>query len=142
MEPQATSTDSRASAAGAPAAERVALEFLRVMEERDLGSARSMLASDVVMTFPGASYRSLDEMVGSARGRYQWVKKRVQRTESYGSDDGAVVFVSGTLYGVNLDGVPFEDVRFIDRFEVVGGLIARQEVWNDLAESGVLSRRA
>jgi hypothetical protein len=25
-------------------------------------------------------------------------------------------------------------VRFIDRFEVVGGLILRQEVWNDLAE--------
>ncbi len=141
MQSSATSAGSASTAAAAPAAERVALEFLRVMEDRDLDRARSMLASDLVMSFPGASYRSLDEMVGSARGRYQWVKKRVQRTESYGSDEDAVVFVSGTLYGVNLNGVPFEDVRFIDRFEVVGGLIARQEVWNDLAESGVLSRR-
>jgi len=37
--------------------------------------------------------------------------------------------------------VPFEGVRFVDRFEVAGGLLTRQDVWNDLAESGVLERR-
>ncbi len=33
------------------------------------------------------------------------------------------------------DGRPFEGVRFMDRFEVAGGLVRRQEVWNDLAEA-------
>jgi len=37
--------------------------------------------------------------------------------------------------------VPFEGIRFIDRFESRGGRFTRQDVWNDLAESGVLSRR-
>ena len=29
----------------------------------------------------------------------------------------------------------FEGIRFVDRFEVAGGRITRQDVWNDLAES-------
>jgi hypothetical protein len=33
-----------------------------------------------------------------------------------------------------LDGTAFSGIRFIDRFEVAGGLIRRQDVWNDLAE--------
>lgn len=56
-------------------------------------------------------------------------------------DHVSVVYVRGTLFGVNVHGVPFEGVRFIDRFEVHRGLIRRQDVWNDLSESGELERR-
>jgi hypothetical protein len=45
----------------------------------------------------------------------------------------------GTLYGLNNFGIEFAGVRYIDRFVVEGGLIVSQEVWNDLAESGVLN---
>ena len=31
-------------------------------------------------------------------------------------------------------------IRYIDRFVIRNGLIIRQDVWNDLAESGVLDR--
>jgi hypothetical protein len=42
-----------------------------------------------------------------------------------------------TLHGENLHGVQFEGVRYI---VVQGGKITSQQVWNDLAESGVLAR--
>jgi hypothetical protein len=51
-----------------------------------------------------------------------------------------IVYVIGTLYGVNRQGVSFSNVRFIDRFVLRNGLIYQQDVWNDLAESGVLKR--
>jgi hypothetical protein len=123
------------------AAEETALAFLRAMEERDLERARSLLADGFRLEFPGASYASLEEMVSAAGGRYGWVRKRVARVESLAGQGREVVYVTGTLYGENLAGVPFDGVRFIDRFELVGGRIARQEVWNDLAESGALTRR-
>ncbi len=53
--------------------------------------------------------------------------------------DGAVVVVStGTLFGVNLHGVPFVGVRYVDRFVLRDGLVQEQHVWNDLTLSGVL----
>jgi hypothetical protein len=42
--------------------------------------------------------------------------------------------VHGVLHGQWPDGAEFDGIRFIDRFLVVDGLLARQEVWNDLAE--------
>ncbi len=123
------------------AATDVATEFLAVMERRDLARARTYLADTVSMRFPNAEYSSLDAMIASAGGRYRWVKKRISATESFTTDDGDVVYVRGTLYGENLHGVPFEGIRFIDRFELRDGKIVAQDVWNDLAESGVLARR-
>ncbi len=38
------------------------------------------------------------------------------------------------------DGTPFDGIRFIDRFELADGKLARQEVWNDLAEAGARSQ--
>ena len=54
--------------------------------------------------------------------------------------DGQVVYVMGTLQGINRYGVSFSDVRYIDRFVLKDGLIIQQDVWNDLAESGVLEQ--
>ncbi len=125
----------------AEAAEETALAFLSAMEERDLERARAMLADGARLEFPGGAYSSLEEMVAGAGQRYRWVRKRVARVESLAAHGREVVYVAGTLYGENLAGVPFDGVRFVDRFELAGGRIARQEVYNDLAESGVLTRR-
>jgi hypothetical protein len=48
--------------------------------------------------------------------------------------DKTVVYVRGVLNGEWPDGTAFKDIRFVDRFEVIKGLISRQDVWNDLAE--------
>jgi len=117
--------------------------FLRTMEERDLATAEAMLSPGAEIIFPGGKHFSNQrEMVEASRGRYQWVKKSFDWMDVYQAEDSQVVYVLGTLYGVNRLGVPFSDVRYIDRFVIKNGRIARQEVWNDLAESGVLERAA
>ncbi len=115
--------------------------FLRSMEARDLDKAEAMMAPGAKITFPGGRvFSSQREMVVSSRGRYQWVKKTFDQIDVQKADDAEVVYVMGTLYGVNTNGIPFSDVRYIDRFVVENGLIKQQDVWNDLAESGVLDK--
>ncbi len=117
-------------------------EFLRRMEARDLEAAQALMDPGARITFPGPTvFKSQAEMVEASRGRYEWIKKTFDRTEVVTAEGAAVVYIMGTLYGVNRHGVPFSDIRYIDRFEVRGGLIARQDVWNDLAESGVLEQK-
>ncbi|MEO8122710.1 MAG: hypothetical protein ABI633_01530 [Burkholderiales bacterium] len=134
-------------------AAKVALRSLDAMERRDLDEARACFAAVFTMVFPGpAEFKDLDAMVAASASRYRSIAKHIEATEAFNGggaagtsgdrDHVSVVYVRGTLLGVNLHGVPFEGVRFIDRFEVQGGLIRRQDVWNDLSESGVLARYA
>ena len=110
------------------------------MQERDLPAARALLAPGFVMHFPGAApMHQLEELVAWGRGRYQRVGKVYERFEESWDDEATVVYCSGTLHGVWLDGSAFEGIRFIDRFEVVDGLLVRQDVWNDLAEQRPMS---
>ena len=125
--------------------EAVALvkQFLRTMETRELEAAEAMMAPGATITFPGGKrFSSQREMVESSRGLYQWVKKTFDRADTKHVDDGQVVYVMGTLHGVNRHGVPFSGVRYIDRFVIRNDLIVQQDVWNDLAESGVLEKMA
>ncbi|MDO7593790.1 MAG: hypothetical protein MUQ90_00250, partial [Burkholderiaceae bacterium] len=59
----------------------------------------------------------------------------VSHTLTSDTDSCTVVYARGTLSGNWLDGEPFSGIRFIDRFEVVDGLLVRQDVWNDIGES-------
>ncbi|MGE0800358.1 MAG: nuclear transport factor 2 family protein [Lautropia sp.] len=114
-------------------ASRVALAFLDAMQRRDLSTAGAFLAPDFVMCFPGGhTMRRLEELVQRSGQRYRHVAKRFERVDEAPIDDGVGVYCSGTLYGVWADGSAFEGIRFIDRFEVVGGRIRRQDVWNDV----------
>lgn len=115
--------------------------FLRTMEARELEAAEAMMAPGAKITFPGGKrFSSQREMVEASCGRYQWVKKTFDRAEANRGDAGQVVYVMGTLYGVNRHGASFSGVRYIDRFVIKNGLIVQQDVWNDLAESGVLEK--
>ena len=88
------------------------------------------------MIFPGpARFTEFSELIDWAAPRYQSVAKTIERVEEAPMGDHVAVWVTGTLHGIRLDGSAFEDIRFVDRFEVVGGLITRQEVWNDMGES-------
>lgn len=123
------------------AAKELVLRFLRLMEERDLEAAEQLVDANARLTFPGERvYASQREMVASARGRYQWVKKTFDEVDAFHEAAAQIVYVMGTLYGLNRHGVPFEGIRYVDRFVIRNGRIARQDVWNDLAESGVLER--
>lgn len=108
--------------------------FLDCMQERNLDSAALLLAPGFTMRFPGSPVlHRLEQLVEFSRGRYRNVAKIYDRFDASWTDDGAIVYCFGTLYGHWLDGSAFEGIRFIDRFEVTEGLISRQDVWNDLS---------
>lgn len=95
------------------------------------------------MIFPGGRrFRRLEDVVEFAAARYRSIRKRVEKMDVVRGGDHDVVYVKGTLEGVNLRGVRFEGVRFVDRFVVSRERIVRQEVWNDLAESEASIRGA
>lgn len=125
-----------AGGAARPDASALVRRFLESMQARDLAQAQACLAPDFVMTFPGgATMHRLEELVQWAQGRYQRVAKVFDQFDECWTDQGAVVYCTGTLQGVWLDGSDFAGVRFIDRFVLVDGLIRQQDVWNDLAEA-------
>ncbi|MCC6007362.1 MAG: nuclear transport factor 2 family protein [Rhodobacteraceae bacterium] len=105
--------------------------FLRLMEARDLDGARTLLAPGFRMVFPGGrEMESLEELVAWSKPRYRFVVKTFERFDAM--DD--VVYSLGSLRGEWPDGTAFDNVRYIDRFELKDGLILRQDVWNDMGE--------
>jgi len=116
--------------------EETVREFLAAMERRDLAVAAGFLAPEFSMVFPGgAQFSRLEDLVAWSRQRYRRVGKVFERVDTAASLDCAVVYCSGTLQGEWLDGRPFSGIRFIDRFQVRGGLLLSQAVWNDMAEA-------
>ncbi len=126
----------RQPAPARPDPKKLVLDYLAAMEARDLDAAHAMLGVGFQMTFPGPQpMKTLTELIDWAKGRYRFVRKTNEVVEAFQAGGQTVVYVRGTLAGEWPDGRPFAGIRFIDRFEVTDGLIARQDVWNDLAEA-------
>ena len=128
----ATESSSAVSQAG-----RIVDAFLEASMVPDPVRARTYMAPDVRITFTGG--RRFDDPAGTAAfnaARYRWVKKKFERTDvvAGGTDEEAIVYNTGTLYGEWPDGEPFSGNRYVDRFVVRGGKIVRMDVWNDSAE--------
>ncbi|GHE21750.1 nuclear transport factor 2 family protein [Halomonas urumqiensis] len=120
--------------AGNESPEQLVRAFLDAMQSRDLQAARALLADDFHMTFPGGvEMTRLEELVAWASERYRFVHKRFDAFDTCDKEDHSVVVCHGELSGEWPDGSPFAGVRFIDRFEVRDGKLARQAVYNDLA---------
>jgi hypothetical protein len=114
--------------------------YLLLCEQRQLDAAREYLADGAVMTFPGdLQYTVLEDMVADANRLYRWVRKHRDHFDCFCDEAGDVVVVSrGTLDGESLSGREFTGVRYQDRFVFRNDKIVDQQVWNDLAASGVL----
>jgi len=118
-----------------PGALEVARDFLAKLEARDLEAAKAHLGEGFEMTFPsGKRLTTLEDLVEWSRTRYARVSKTFDGWDEGFDGDIAVVSCRGTLAGEWLDGSSFAGIRFADRFEIRGGRIVRQDVWNDLAE--------
>ena len=110
--------------------------YLRLVEERRLDEASPYLAAGVEIVFPGGrSFSGLAEQVAAAGTRYRSIRKVFDGYDVFEGAGATVVYVYGELEGEDLTGTPFDGVRFIDRFELVDGLINSHRVWNDLAEA-------
>jgi hypothetical protein len=109
--------------------------FLATFEQRDLVKASSFLAPGTIMTFPGNhKFNNLEEVVAWAKGRYKFLRKTFQHFDETERSGVITVYCLGVLNGEALDGSAITNVRFVDRFDIMGGKIVDQEVWNDLAE--------
>lgn len=112
---------------------------LQLTEDRELDEAVRYYAPGAVLEFPGGvRYGSVHDLADGARGRYRFVRK--VREDFVVATRGAeqVVTCMGTLYGEDLAGNAFEDIRFVDVFRISDGLITHQLVWNDLAALGIV----
>ena len=112
-------------------------EYLRVVMIPDPDAARKFTSPALKITFTGGRLmRDPADAAAFNAKRYQWVKKKIERTETVegSTPDETVVYSLGTLYGAWPDGTPFEGNRYVDRYVVSHGLITQLDVWNDSAE--------
>jgi len=110
--------------------------FLAAMQARDLGTAKTFLAPDFTIIFPGnARFSTLEQLVEWGKSRYMSVGKNYNAFDECSTNSSrTVVYCYGTLYGQWLDGTSFDNIRFIDRFTIERNKLLDQQVWNDLAE--------
>ncbi len=112
-------------------------EFLRLIMIPDPAAASRFVAPDLQIRFTGGrAMKAPAECSAFNASRYQWVKKKIDATETVagGTDEETIVYSRGTLYGVWPDGTPFEGNRYVDRYVVSHGRITQMDVWNDSAE--------
>jgi hypothetical protein len=122
---------------GGASAAALVNEYLRLHMIPDPAAASRLTAPALRIRFTGGrEMRHPAEATAFNATRYQWVKKRIESTETVagGNAGEAVVYSLGTLYGAWPDGTLFEGNRYVDRYVVRDGLIVQMEVWNDRAE--------
>lgn len=121
-------------AAAPKQADDIIRAFLTAMEARDLETAKTFLADPFKMTFPGnTSLTTLEDLVAWGQTRYKFVKKDIEDISLSFHELNTIGYCHGTLSGEWLDGTLFENIRFIDRFEITQDGITKQDVWNDMA---------
>ena len=116
-------------------AETLVRDFLDAVERRDVAACQAVMAPDIVMTFPsGIRHADIQALFASSGKRYRAVAKTIEQIDVLATGaEAAIVYCFGTLYGTWMNGQAFDGIRFIDRFEIAGGLITRQDVWDDSA---------
>jgi hypothetical protein len=116
--------------------------YLEACSGRRVEEAAGCLADGCELVFPWGRFRTLPELFAETQARYRWARKHYVSWDVVRHADGSViVIVAGTLFGEALDGTPFADVRYIDRFVIRDSRIVQHQVWNDLAVSGVLAKK-
>ena len=112
--------------------------FDRMEDDQRRETIPELFAPSVEITVPGERFAGPDapeamlEFFGPPR--YEWAAKEFDRWIS----TGPYVVSLGTLYGMDSEGAEFDDVRYVDVYEVRDGLIERLDIYNDLAATGVV----
>jgi hypothetical protein len=98
-----------AGGAARPDASALVRQFLVLMQERKLDEARKLLAPGFEMVFPGGKpMNEFSELLAWAKTRYPRIGKHFERFDEVWGEEGTVVYCTGTLEGVWLDGRPCE----------------------------------
>ena len=111
------------------------LGFLDAQMAGRFDTVAHLVAPDCKIVFSGGRpFKSAADITAFNAKRYQWVRKRMERTDAAAGEDCVIVYSLGALYGALPDGTEFDNNRYVDRFEVRDGVIVRWEVWNDSGE--------
>ncbi len=114
---------------------RIVEAYLDASMVPDPETAARYISPDLVFTFTGGRrFAHPRDAAAFNAGRYQWVKKKRERSDASQGSGEIIVYNIGTLYGAWPDGIQFEGNRYVDRFVVRDGLIVKMDVWNDSAE--------
>lgn len=112
--------------------------FDRMADDDRRKTVGELFAEDTVITVPGQRFEGADapaEMLDFfGPPRYEWAAKEFERWITAGEH----VISLGTLYGMDSDGRAFDQVRYVDVYEVHDGLIHHLDIYNDLAAEGVV----
>lgn len=96
-----------------------------------------LFADDAVITMHLERWEGEDAAVGFIgyiEDRIDWVRKDY---DVWFETDRHVV-TQGTLYGVDQEGEEFEDLRYVDIYQIDDdGVIQRLDVYNDLPAAGI-----
>jgi len=116
-------------------AKEIVEAFLVASMVPDPEKAGTYVSDDAVIHFTGATrMKHPRDMTAYNAARYNWVKKKMERSDVSPGDGETVVYGIGTLYGEWKNGKTFEGNRYVDRFVVKEGKIVKIDVWNDSAE--------
>lgn len=109
--------------------------FVAAVHVHDAAAARRVLAPDYELVFPGpVRFFNVDEVFDWFSNRYASARYSYGHMDIIEQAGRIVVYAAGSVAGALLDGSRFSDVRYIDRFDIVDGKIARKEVWSDMSD--------
>ena len=116
-------------------AQRLIHEFIDAVHRGDSDAARRTLAPGYELVFPGpTSFSDVAAIFEWFAKRYSFARYRYDHMDVIESPQRQIVYATGRVEGTLLSGKHFEGVRYIDRFDIVNGRIARKEVWTDMAD--------
>ena len=115
--------------------EKIVRSFLDAMESRAFNVAHNYVSEDFKMLFPGGKiFFKIEEMIEWGKTRYKRINKTYEMFVSAEHKETTIVYCNGMLSGEWLDGLEFNNIRYIDKFTFDNNKIRIQEVWNDLGE--------
>lgn len=113
----------------------IAAGFFSAMARRDVAVVKSLLAPGFVMTVSGNHrFTDIEAFFSYSRTRQGAVRKHVAGYDVCHGNGKSIVYAHGTMSGTWLDGSPYENVRFVDRFEIERDRILKLDVFSDMAE--------
>lgn len=112
--------------------------FDRMADDDRRRTVTELSGPNPTITLPGASFtgeNAFEEFLDYLDPRYEWATKEFDRW----IESGSTVVSIGTLSGVDNRGNAFEEIRYVDIYEVVNGRIVRLDIWNDLLVEEVVN---
>ena len=110
-------------------------QFIQAVNASDAEAAQRCLAPGARLVFPGpVVFERVADFLALSAPRYQWVRYTYGAMELAHTEGPTVVYAQGSVAGVFANGTPFDEVRYIDRFEIRDGLVLSKEVWSDMGD--------